>query len=225
MNKLGYQPLPILLRAEPDDARRTSKATKILGAVATLGALCAVCGAVAVCSIGFNAFSRRAPEGKVPGELPAFSETPVSPSAATNHIDGTGTLPPDSTQALPSMIAEDHSIIDQPAKPALNPNSATVATAQPEASANNRELLNGAGRAVGRTIPDSRLPETVRKKLEKMRQAAEHRRSRLEEQFGKNAISSEAYKKGEEKYQKEIEKYRREISAWTVQANNVSGEN
>jgi hypothetical protein len=225
MNKLGYQPLPILLRAEPDDARRTSKATKILGAVATLGALCAVCGAVAVCSIGFNAFPRRTLEGKVPAELPAFSETPVSPSAATNHHDGTGTLPPDSTQALRGMIAEDHSIIDQTAKPDLNPNSAPVATPEPEASANNRQLLNGAGRVIGQTIPGSRLPESVRKKLEKMRREAEDRRSRLEEQFGKNAISSKAYKKGEEKYQREIEKYRREMSAWTGQANTVSGEN
>jgi hypothetical protein len=225
MNKLGYQPLPILLRAEPDEARRTSKATKILGAVATLGALCAVCGAVAVCSIGFNSFPRRTLEGKVPAELPAFSETPVSPSAATNHIDGTATLPPDSTQALPGMIAEDHSIVDQTTKPGLDPNSAPAATPQPEASANNHELLNGAGRAIGQTIPGSRLPETVRKKLEKMRRAAEDRRSRLEEQFGKNAISSEAYKKGEEKYQREIEKYRREMSARTAQANSVSGEN
>jgi hypothetical protein len=226
MNKYGYQPLPVLLRAEPDDARRTSKSTKILGTIATLGTLFAVCGAIAICLVGFNAFPRRTLEMKAPADVHVFSETPVSPSPATNHGgDGTGILPQDSNQALPGMIAEDHSIIDQTATPAAVPTSTPVAAPQPEASPNNSELLNEAHGATAGIIPDRSLPESVRKKLEKMRRAAEHHRSRLEELFEKRVISVEAYKKGEEKYQREIDRYRKEISARTVPANNVAGQN
>ncbi len=225
MNKLGYQPLPVLLRAEPDDARRTSKSTTILGTVATLGTLFTVCGAVVICLIGFNAFPRRSLETKLPGTVPVFSETLVLPSAATSNGDGSATLPQDSTRALPAMIGEDHSIIDQTATPASNATSTPVASPQSAASTNNGELLKGAHQATGQVIPDRSLPESVRKKLEKRRLAAEHNRSRLEELFGKRAISSEAYKKGEEKYRREIERYRKEISTWTEPGNSVAGQN
>jgi hypothetical protein len=212
MNKFVYQPLPVLLRAEPSDARWTSNSTKILRAVATLGTVFALCGAVAICLIGFGGFSPRTLETKAPVDVPILPATKVSPTAAPDHDNGMATLPMDSKEAYRGTIAEDHSVIDQMPAAALKPTSTPASVPQPEATVSDNELLKGRPE-VGRINLGKQLPEAVRKNLEKDRREAERKRFRLEEMYRKNAISGEAYKTGEEKYRSEIERYRREMNA------------
>ena len=225
MNKTGYQPLPVLLRAEPSDARWTSKSAKILCAVATLGTLFALCGAVAICLIGFNASPRKTLESKAPIEVPSLPETTVSPAAATNDSNSTSPLLPDTEQAHRRMIADDHAIIEQAPAPALNLPSVPAPAPKAETPSSDSGLLNGESPAAGRVNLDRHLPEALRKNLEKTRREAERKRSRLEDLYRKHAISSEAYKKGEEKYQSEIERYRREMNARTEPKDDAAGQN
>jgi hypothetical protein len=270
MNKLGYQPLPVLLRAEPSDARWSSVSARILRVVATLGTIIALCGAVAICLIAFNAFPPRKVESKVPVDVPVPLGTKVSPTAAADQDNGMGMPLTDANQAHRGTIAEDHSIIDQtptPAPvrpgtkasptaaadqdnamgtpltdanqvhrgavaedhsiidqtptPALNPVGTPTPVAQSEASVSDSELLKEERPEAGPINVNRQLPEATRKKLEKERRQAERRRSRLEEMYRKDAISSEAYNKGEERYKSAIEKYRREMNVRTEPKNEV----
>ena len=219
MNKTGYQPMPVLLRAEPNDARWTSKSAKILTVVATLGTLLTLCGAVMICLIGFNGFPRKTLESKAPVAAPVLPEATTAPVAvATNHEDGQSMLLPDSNQS-------DHSILDQPAVAAPSPNPTPAPALQTQSSASESELLKGERPQTGQTNPVRHLTEAMRKKLEKVRLAAERKRSQLEESYREHAISSEAYKKGEEKYQKTIERYRREMGAGAGPKNDLAGQN
>ena len=87
MNKLGYQPMPVLLRAEPGDARQNSNSAKILHVVAILGGIFALCGAVVLCLVAFNAFPPRAVESKAAGTSP-LPVTQVHPAVpAGNEIE------------------------------------------------------------------------------------------------------------------------------------------
>jgi len=61
--------------------------------------------------------------------------------------------------------------------------------------------------------------KTGHKDLEKKRQAAEKRRSRLEARYQKGTISSEAYKSGENEYRLAIQRYRDEVNATRVDQN------
>jgi hypothetical protein len=224
MNKIGYQPMPVLLRADSGDTR-TSRSAIILRVVATFGTLIALCGAVAICLIGFNAFPRKSVELKAPADVPLLPETIMSPAAAASRDDRTAVLPADSNQDHGNTIAEDRSILEQPGAPALSPASAPPAAAKTEAPASEVGLPKVERPEAGRINRESHLSEAMRKKLEKMRLAAERKRSRLEEMYRTGAISSEAYKKGEEKYQREIERYRNEMSARTGTRNDVVGQN
>jgi hypothetical protein len=230
MNKTGYQPMPVLLRAEPNDVRWTSKSAKILTVVATLGTLLTLCGAVAICWIGFNGSPRKTIE-KAPVAVPVLPEARTAPAAApvvpeattapvaTSHQDGASMPLPDSNQS-------DHSILDQPAVAAPNPNPTVAPALQTESSASQSDLLKGEPQTGQiQTNPVRHLTEAMRKKLEKARLAAERKRSQLEASYREHAISSEAYKKGEEKYQKTIERYRREMNAGTGPKKDLAGQN
>jgi hypothetical protein len=225
MNKIGYQPMPVLLRADSGETR-TSGSAIILRIVATFGTLIALCGAVAICLIGFNAFPRKSVELKAPTDVPLLPETTMSPTAAAGQDDRTAVVPADSNQDHGNTIAEDHSILDQSAAaPALNPASAPPAAAKTEVPASERGLPKVERPEAGRMNRESHLSEAMRKKLEKMRLAAERKRSRLEEMYRTGAISGAAYKKGEEKYQREIERYRNEMSARIGPRNDAVGQN
>jgi hypothetical protein len=229
MNKTGYQPMPVLLRADLGETRTTGSAT-ILRVVAILGTLIAFCGAVAICLIGFNAFPGKSVELKAPADAPLVPETTMSPAAAVDHDDRTSVLPAESNQDHGNTVAEDRSILDQTAAPALNPASAPSAVAPPasaktEIPASEGNVLKGEHLEAGRINRESHLSEAMRKKLEKMRLTAERKRSRLEDLYRTGAVSSAAYKKGEEKYQRQIERYRDEMSARTGARNDVVGQN
>jgi hypothetical protein len=213
MNKLGYQPLPVLFRAEPSDARWTSNSAKILGAVAAL------CGAVAIFLIGLSAFPPRALESKAPVDVTILPVTKVSPTVAANQDNGMVMQTPDTNQVHRGTIAEDHSIVNQTPTSALNPTSTPAPAPKPEASVSDNEFLKGERPEAGRINLDRQLPGAMRKNLEEERREAERKRSRLEEVYRKHAISSESYKKGEEKYRSEIERYRREMNASTGSKN------
>jgi hypothetical protein len=229
MNKTGYQPMPVLLRADSGETRSTGSAI-ILRVVAILGTLIAFCGAVAICLIGFNAFPRKGIELKAAANTPLVPETTMSPAAAADHDDRTTVLPAESNQDHSNTVAEDRSILDQTAAPALNPASAPSAAAPPapaktEVSTSEGGVLKDERLEAGRINRESHLSEGMRKKLEKMRLAAERKRSRLEDLYRTGAISSAAYKKGEEKYQRQIERYRDEMSARIGSRNDVVGQN
>ena len=220
MNKIGYQPMPVLLRAEPSDARWTSYSVRFLRVVATLGTVFALCGVIAIFLIGFSALPPRTLETKGPVEVPVLSATSVSPAAAPSLDQGVGVLP-DTNQVLRGTFAEDHSIVDQPptTAPARNPDSAPAQVSHPEASVSDGELLKRERPEDAPINRDRYLSEAVRKNLERARREAERKRSRLEDTYRKHAISSDAYKKGEEQYRTEIEKYRAGINARTEPKN------
>jgi hypothetical protein len=58
-----------------------------------------------------------------------------------------------------------------------------------------------------------------RENLEKQRQVAEKKRSRLEVMYQKGAISSKAYKNGEDEYRLAIQRYRDEVNAASIGQN------
>jgi hypothetical protein len=220
MNKIGYQPMPVLLRAEPTDARWTSYSARFLRVVATLGTVLALCGVIAILLVGFSALPPRTLETKGPVEVPVLSATSVSPAAAPSLDQDVGVRLPDTNQVLRGTFAEDHSIVDQPpTAPARNPDSAPAQVSHLEASVSDGELLKRERPEDAPINRDRYLSEAVRKNLERARREAERKRSRLEDTYRKHAISSDAYKKGEEQYRTEIEKYRAGINARTEPKN------
>ena len=90
MNKIGYQPMPVLLRAEPSDARWASYSARFLRVVATLGTVFALCGVIAIFLVGFSALPPRTLETQGPVEVPVLSATSVSPAAAPSLEQGVG---------------------------------------------------------------------------------------------------------------------------------------
>ena len=220
MSKIGYQPMPVLLRAEPTDARWTSYSARFLRVVATLGTVLALCGVIAILLVGFSALPPRTLETKGPVEVPVLSATSVSPAAAPSLDQDVGVRLPDTNQVLRGTFAEDHTIVDQPpTAPARNPDSAPAQVSHLEASVSDGELLKRERPEDAPINRDRYLSEAVRKNLERARREAERKRSRLEDTYRKHAISSDAYKKGEEQYRTEIEKYRAGINARTEPKN------
>jgi hypothetical protein len=221
MNKPAFQPLPVLLRAEPNEARWTSHSAKILRVVATLGTLFALGGTVVLCLIAFNAFPPKTLESKAPAGDPIHSRTKAPAAAAADQENGLGMPLTSTNQADVANIREDHPKVDQIPVPALNPSSSPTPAAQSEASVSDNELLNEQRPETARTNLEQQIPESARKTLEKRRRAAERKRSRLEEMYQEHAISAEAYKKGEENYRDEIAKYRTEMNARRGSSNEV----
>lgn len=220
MNKLGYQPLPVLLRAEPSDAPWTSNSARVLRVVATLGTVFALCGVVAIFLIEFSALPPRTLESNGHLEVPALPATPASPAATPGLNHSIGERLPDTNQVLRGTIAEEQSIVDQPpAAPSRNPTSTPAKLSQPEASLSDGELLKGERPEDAPINTDRHLAEPVRKKLERERREAERKRSRLEDMYRKHAISGSAYEEGEEKYRREIENYRTGMNARTEPKN------
>jgi hypothetical protein len=220
MNKSAFEPLPVLLRAEPYDTRGTSHSAMILRVVATLGTLFALGGTVVLCLIAFNAFPPKTSEAKIPVGIAILPAAKMS-AATADQENGVGALPTGTNQGDRTNTAEDHSIADQTPVPALNPLLPPARATPAEASVSDNDLLNEPNPQAGRTTLDRQLPEFARKTLEKKRRAAERQRSRLEEKYQEHTISSEAYKKGQENYRMQIDRYRREMSAGQTPNNEV----
>jgi type IV secretory pathway VirB10-like protein len=223
MNKLGYQPLPVLLRAETSDGRWTSNSAKILRVVAALGTLFALCGVIALCLIAFNVFPPAMAPSKAPVEAPPLPATTVSSTAPANQNNETVTPLPDTNRH--GAVSDDHSMIGQTSMPTPNPTSTSAPLTQSAAAQSDNELLKKEGPETATKVPDRHLPEALRKRLEKKRREAERKRSRLEAMDRRHAISSEAYLKGEEQYRSEIEQYRMEMNAHTEPKNEVTEQN
>jgi hypothetical protein len=216
MNKSGYQPMPVLLRAEPGEGRPTSDSAKILRVVATVGGVFALCGAVAICLVGFNALPSKSGESKVPVSLPIHPETKALAATESTQDDGAALQPTAAAQVQRATPAEDHSVNEPVPTPALNPSSPPAPMVNPETAMSDKELLQG-GRPEAQQIEQGRhLSEVARRKLERKRRATEERRAALEDDFQNHAISSATYRKGVTKYQAEIAKYRKEMNAGTA---------
>lgn len=224
MNKLGYQPMPVLLRAESGDARQTPNSAKILHVVAILGGIFAFGGAVSLCLVAFNAFRSRAVDSKGAGTS-SFSVAQVYPAAPAGHEKGLDAPPADANQRQHDTIAGDRAAIDQPPAPAQSASSAPGPMPQASTSLNANELLQGDHPESAQPVSEKPMSEATRKRLERQRRRAERQRAELEQSYQDHAISGEAYKKGEEKYRSAIEKYRREMNAGRGSKNEATGQN
>jgi hypothetical protein len=225
MNKHGYQPMPVLMRAEPSGGRRTSNSAKILHVVAILGGIFALFGAVVFCLAAFNAFPSGAVESKATGTSP-LAMTQVYAAVPAGHENGLEALRADANQGRYDTIADDPVAIYQPAPaPAPSASSAPEPMTQASTSLNDNEFLKEDHPDSARTISDRSMSEVTRKKLERQRRRAERQRAELEESYRDHAISGEAYKKGEAKYRSTIEKYRWEVNAGGESKNEATGQN
>jgi hypothetical protein len=224
MNKIGYQPLPVLLRAESSDARGNSNSAIILRVVATLGTFLALGGVIVICLIAFKAFPLAKPDSKAPvGDSVLPPTTNMSSSAEANQDTGVSTAQPVPSQPIGGTITENHPVIDQTPTANLNPPSTSAPLSKPEGSMSDSELLQSARPETRVQVPERHLTEVVRKNLEKKRLEAERKRARLEDLYRTHAISAEAYKKGEERYQSAIQKYRKAMNV-RVEPNGVAGQ-
>lgn len=226
MNKHGYQPMPVLMRAEPRGARQTSNSVKILHVVAILGGIFALIGAVVFCLAAFNAFPSGAVESKTTGTSP-LAETQVYAAVPAGHKNGLEALRSDANQGRYNTITDDPVAIFQPPAPAPSVSSAPEPMTQASTSLNDNEFLKEDHPDSARTmsISDRSMSEVMRKKLESQRRRAERQRAELEESYRDHAISGEAYKKGEAKYRSTIEKYRWEMNGGGGSKNEATGQN
>jgi len=224
MNKLGYQPMPVILRAELGEARQTSKSANILQVVAMLGGIFALCGVVAFCLVAINSFQSRTVESKAAG-TPPLTATQVYAAVPVRHENGLDAPPADANQEQHDTIADDRAAIDQTPTPGQNASSAPAPKTQASTSFNDNELLKRDNPESARTISEKPMSEVMRKRLERQRQRAERQRAELEESYRDHAISGEAYKKGEAKYLSAIEKYRSEMNAGRGSKNEATGQN
>jgi len=223
MNKLGYQPTPVLMRAEPGYARQTSNSAKILHVVAKLGGILALCGAVVLCLVAFNASPPRAIESKAASALPV---TQVYPAVPVGHENGLDAPPADANQGRHDTIADDRTVLDQLPVSAQSASSAPAPIPQDSTSLNDNELLKGDHPESARTISEKpMMSEVARNKLERERGRAERHRAELEESYEDHAISHETYKNGQEKYRSAIEKYRSEMKVGRGSNREATGQN
>jgi hypothetical protein len=196
MNKLGYQPLTVIMKAESSDSGWPSHSAKLLRVAAALGALFVLCGVAALCLTGFGLLTPGTTGTKQSPEVRVLPATTASPAPMPDQDAGIGASIPETKQPQPltGTGTSDDAIVVQSPTPV--PNSLPVSA--------------------------SLVPEARRKSLEKTRRAAERQRSRLEANYQKHAISSEVYKEGVEKYRAEIEKYRKGMNP-AKGPNNESG--
>jgi hypothetical protein len=206
MNKSGYQPMPVLLRAEPSDLRPTSGSAKILRVIAAFGAVLALCGVIAICLVAFNAFPPATQKSKAAADVPIVPAVKPSSAAEVSQSNGAdaATLT-DPNQASAGTVSEDH--VQVPSVALVNP------TPTPVPLQSDSDLLKTDRPVAVPVSVDRHLSESVRRKLEKTRRQAEEQRVSLEDDYEHHAISSASYKKGEEKYRRAIEKYRKAMNA------------
>src|SRR5271165_4698545 len=120
MNKVAYQPLTVLERAQPGDSRPISSSAKVLRAVATFIAVLTLFGAVAIFSIGFSALTPGPVAPKGSAGVPVFPMTKLSPATPLDQDNGTGLLLPDKNQAHQGTEAPDHPTINPTPPPLRN---------------------------------------------------------------------------------------------------------
>jgi hypothetical protein len=217
MNKLGYQPMPVLMRAEPGYARQTSNSAKALQVVAILGGIFVLCGAVALCLVAFNASPPRGVESEATSSLSINQIYPAVPAGHENGLDA--------TQGRHDKIADDRAILDQLPVPAQSASSAPAPTPQDSTFLNDNEFKGDHSESPPSISEKPRMSELARKKFEGQRRRAEHRRAELEESYQDHAVSHETYKKGQENYRDEIEKYRSEMKVGRGSDNEATGQN
>jgi hypothetical protein len=206
MNKSGYQPMPVLLRAEPSDLRPTSGSAKILRVIAAFGTVLALCGVIAICLVAFNAFPPATQKSKAAADLPIVPAVKPSSAAEVSQSNGADAAAlTDPNQASAGTVSEDHTQV--PSVALVNPTPAAVPLQS------DSDLLKTDRPVAAPVSVDRHLSESVRRKLEKARRQAEEQRVSLEDDYEHHAISTASYKKGEEKYRRAIEKYRKAMNA------------
>ena len=223
MNNLGLRPSTILMKAQPNDSRRTRNSAKVLGV--TLGVLFALGGIVGICLIAFSAIKARSSASKGSAGVPIIPAVKASPAIPADKDNGLAMPQPATNQAHDATVAADRSTIDQRSTPTLSPTPASVPVLQNEqkASVNDHEFLESKVPNGEPKNPDRQLSGAVRKNLERERREAERKRSRLEEMYQKHEISSEAYKQGEQEYKSAIEKYRTALNGGRAPKSESSG--
>lgn len=234
MSKPGNRPLKILEKFPIKEPRWTSNLAKVF--VVTAATLFVLSATVVICLIAFSVHKPKTLGSNGLAGVPAF-RVPAFPATKTTTVaekgNGGVTPLPGTNRADNGSIPTEHSAIAQTTPPAPNPiptpaqkpipTPAPIPQTESKALTSDSEFLWGKGLEFG--LPgeksldgtesknvERQLSKSVRKRLEKKRQQAERKRSRLEDMYQKHLISSEAYKKGKQEYKSEIEIYRSEFN-------------
>jgi hypothetical protein len=214
----GYRLLIRHLKIRPSETRGSRNSAKRFIKNVIPGASFALIGAVAIWLTASNALRPKTFASKSSVDLsflPPKEAPATKPEESADAIATTSVTPMPEMKQAPGNVAEADSRVDQSPAPTPGPSPAsqTGLPADRNALAKNSpppatELVESGPKTV-----DSEHPKIGRKDLEKVRRAAERKRSRLEKMYQSHLISSEAYKKGEELYKSEIERYRSAMSA------------
>jgi hypothetical protein len=205
----GYRLWMRRIKAYPGDAKWSWKKAKILFKQTAPGTMFALLGAVQIwltASNGLRGEGTRFSGDSLKENAQGAVKTGVeSPSVLTLAAGGRGEASRNLAQepGLASLITEGNSISG--AKSAVFSHYAKPLSLEgdeksraPDSKPNGRSAL---------------------KDLERQRLAAEKKRSRLEELYQNGAISSEAYKIGEDQYRLAILRYREQVNASQVDTN------
>jgi hypothetical protein len=182
MNKLGYQPLTVLMQSESSECGWAFAPGRPSPTVIALRLLIALCTVLPICVIGVGSFTAG---GTKQSMLPRVSpKSHATPSPSTNSDDQAAAADPGTDRTDAIRIADKPRPVDQAPTPPLLPNPIAATPTQPEEAVPDTTSIKDAARTAGRI------------KLEKFRHRVERRRARLGELYQAHAVSAEAYKKG-----------------------------
>jgi hypothetical protein len=199
MNKLGYQPLTVLMQSESSGFGWALTPGRPSPTVIALRILIALCALLPVCVIGLASFTAGGTKQSMVARVSSKSKAASAP--VTNGDDRAAASDSDTYRTDSAAITDNSQPVGQAPTPAILPTAVCATAPEAEATVNDNASTENPPRAIGRI------------KLEKFRGRAERRRARLEQSYRMHSISAEAYKQGEEKYKGEIARYRKELNS------------
>jgi hypothetical protein len=195
------------LRTRPKNVSTTVRRRRSLPALLKIG-LITFGGIVALFAIGLAAFFVYRHFSHKTVRVAAAPSPSVSPvPMATPTVGTTDVLRPLSDPNQVGSPAPTATVATGPHEPST---SGLTPVPAPTSGASVSQLEQKTDAAAG--TPAKTSTKTVRKSLEKKRQAAERKRAHLELMHQNHEISTTDYNKGEQEYKDEIQKYRKEIN-------------
>ena len=182
MNKLGYQPLTVLMPSESSGFGWAFAPGRPSPTVIALRILIALCAVLPICVIGVGSFTAGGTkQSMVPRVSPRSHATPPP---ATSVDDQAAAADPGTNRTDAVRIVDKPPPVDQAPTTAPLPNPSPATPAQAGETVTDTTSTRDAARAAGRI------------KLEKSRHRVERRRARPEELYQAHAESADAYRKG-----------------------------
>src|SRR5262245_35330609 len=169
MNKLGRQPLTVLMQSESSAFGWALTPGRPSPTVIALRILIALCAALPVCFIGFASFTTGGMKPSILARVSPRSDATTTPPA---NPDGPAAVSDsDPNRRDPKAVTDNAQPVDQTLAPAVFSTPVSATPVDAKATANDSSSAESAPRAAGRI------------KLEKFRRRAERRRARLEELY------------------------------------------